>query len=122
MNKLRFKQRKPDVDTDNPQPEKPNFLRRFLAVLKQGRLLSVVKGRIKPMVIRVGQSAMKHAWLKQMALAGLNYAPGLKLRLHRILWSEVNLSPRAFGIYAELKAAIERQALEKTEKQAESSV
>ena len=122
MNMPRFKQRKPDVDTDNPQPEKPNFLRRFLAVLKQGRLLSVVKGRIKPMVIRVGQSAMKHAWLKQVVLAGLNYVPGLKLRLHRILWSEVNLSPRAFGIYAELKAAIARQTLEKTEKQAESNL
>ncbi|MEO6293559.1 MAG: hypothetical protein ABIO88_13170 [Burkholderiaceae bacterium] len=84
--------------------------------------MSVVKGRLKPMVIRVGQSAMKRAWLKQLALAGLNYVPGLKLRLHRILWSEVNLSPRALDIYTELKAAIERQTLAKTEKQAESSV
>ena len=94
----------------------------MLLVLKQGRLLSVLKGRLKPKVIRLGQSAMKHAWLKQTVLAGLNYAPSLKLRLHRILWSEVNLSPRAFGIYAELKAAIARQAIEKTGKQTESSV
>ncbi len=111
-----------NTDIDNPQPQKPNVLQRMYLVLKQGRLLSVVKGRLKPMVIRAGQSAMKHIWLKQTALAALNYAPGLKLRLHRILWSEVNLSPRAFGIYAELKAAMARQALEKTEKQAESSV
>ena len=111
-----------NTDIGNPQPPKPNLLQRLYAVLKQGRLLDVVKGRLKPMVIRVGQSAMKHAWLKQMALAGLNYVPGLKLRLHRILWSEVNLSPRALGIYTELKAAIERQALAKTKNHAESSV
>lgn len=111
-----------DTEIDNPQPPKPNLFQRLLLVLKQGRLLSVVKGRLKPKVIRAGQYAMKHAWLKQTVLAGLNYAPGLKLRLHRILWSEVNLSPRAFGIYAELKAAMARQALEKTEKQTESSV
>lgn len=112
----------PNSDTGNPQPPKPNLLQRMYAVLKQGRLLSVLKGRLKPMVIRLGQSAMKHAWLKQLALAGLNYVPSLKLRLHRILWSEVNLSPRALGIYTELKAAIARQALTKVEKQAESIV
>lgn len=111
-----------NTDIGNPQPPKPNLRQRLYAVLKQGRLLSVVKGRLKPMVIRAGQSAMRHAWLKRLALAGLNYVPGLKLRLHRILWSEVNLSPRALGIYTELKAAIERQTLAKTEKQAGSSV
>lgn len=112
----------PNFDIGNPQPSKLNLLQRMYAVLKQGRLLSVLKGRLKPMVIRLGQSAMKHAWLKQLALAGLNYVPSLKLRLHRILWSEVNLSPRALGIYTELKAAIARQALTKVEKQAESIV
>ena len=111
-----------NADIGNPQPAKSNLPLRIYAVLKQGRLLSVVKGRLKPMVIRAGQSAMKHSWLKGLALAGLNYVPGLKLRLHRILWSEVNLSPRALGIYTELKAAIERQALAKTENHAESSV
>ena len=115
-------QRKPDVDTDNPQLPKPHMFQRLYLVLKQGRLLSAVKGRLKPMVIRAGQSAMKHAWLKQMVLAGLNYVPSLKLRLHRILWSEVNLSPRAFGIYAELKAAIARQTQEKKDKHRGSNV
>lgn len=110
-----------NADIGNPQPVKQNVPRRLYAVLKQGRLLSVVKGRIKPLVIRIGQSAMKHTWLKELVLYLLNYAPGLKLRLHRILWSEVNLSPRALGIYTELKAAVERQTLARTEKQAESN-
>ena len=111
-----------NADIGNPQPVKPNLLQRLYVVLKQGRLLSVVKGLVKPLVIRGGQSAMKRSWLKRLVLAGLNYAPGLKLRLHRILWSEVNLSPRALGIYTELKAAIEHRTLVKTEKQAESSI
>lgn len=72
------------------------------------------------MVIRLGQSAMKHPLLKRLALGGLNYMPGLKVRLHRILWSEVNLSPRGLRIYTELKAAIEAQSLAKTEQQLES--
>ncbi len=111
-----------NADIGNPQPVKPNLPQRLYAVLKQGRLLSVVKGRVKPLVVRGGQSAMKQPWLKRLVLSGLNYAPGLKLRLHRILWSEVNLSPRALGIYTDLKAAIERQTLVKTEKQAESGI
>ena len=111
-----------NADIGNPQPVKPNLPQRLYKVLKQGRLLSVVKGRVKPLVIRGGQSAMKRAWLKRLVLAGLNYAPGLKLRLHRILWSEVNLSPRALGIYAELKAAIEHQTLVKTKNQLGSRV
>ena len=111
-----------NTDIGNPQPAKPNLPQRLYAVLKQGRLLSVVKGRRQTLGDSGGQSAMKRSWLKGLVLAGLNYAPGLKLRLHRILWSEVNLSPRALGIYTELKAAIERQTLVKTEKQTESSV
>ena len=122
MNKSNIPPTALNTDIGNPQPAKPNLPQRLYAVLKQGRLLSVVKGRVKPLVIRGGQSAMKRSWLKRLVLAGLNYAPGLKLRLHRILWSEVNLSPRALGIYAELKAAIEHRTLVKTEKQAESSI
>ncbi len=111
-----------NTDTSNPQPHKPTLSQRLLLVLQQGRLLNVVKGRLKPVVIRAGQSAMQRAWLKRLALAGLNYAPGLKLRLHRILWSEVNLSPRALGIYSDLKAAIERQTSVQTEQQTGSSI
>lgn len=121
MNKSNIPPTALNTDIGNPQPAKPNLPQRLYAVLKQGRLLSVVKGRVKPLVIRGGQSAMKRSWLKRLVLAGLNYAPGLKLRLHRILWSEVNLSPRALGIYTELKAAIERKTLVTTEKQAGSS-
>ena len=121
MNKSNIPPTALNTDIGNPQPAKPNLPQRLYAVLKQGRLLSVVKGRVKPLVIRGGQSAKKRSWLKRLVLAGLNYAPGLKLRLHRILWSEVNLSPRALGIYTELKAAIERKTLVTTEKQAGSS-
>lgn len=104
----------------NPQPPQPKLPHRLYAVVRQGRLLSVIKKRLKPLVIRVGQSAMKHPLLKQMALGMLNYTPGLKLRLNRILWSEVNLSPRGLRIYSELKAAMDRQSLATAEKQPES--
>ncbi|MDO8773940.1 MAG: hypothetical protein Q7K57_35555 [Burkholderiaceae bacterium] len=104
----------------NPQPPQPKLPHRLYAVVKEGRLLGAIKRRIKPMVIRLGQSAMKHPLLKRLALGGLNYMPGLKVRLHRILWSEVNLSPRGLRIYTELKAAIEAQSLAKTEQQLES--
>lgn len=120
---LNTPQSTPAVDADaNPQPQKPSLPQRLYAVVKQGRLLSVIKKRLKPLVIRVGQSAMKRPLLKRLTLGGLNYMPGLKVRLHRILWSEVNLSPRALTIYAELKAAIERQSLAKSEKKPESRV
>lgn len=96
------------VDADaNPQPQKPSLPQRLYAVVKQGRLLSVIKKRLKPLVIKVGQSAMRQPLLKRLALGGLNYMPGLKVRLHRILWSDVILSPRALRIYADLKTAIE---------------
>lgn len=94
-----------DADA-NPQPQQPTVSQRLYAAVRQGRLLSIIKRRLKPMVIRVGQSAMKRPLLKRLVLGGLNYTPGLKLRLHRILWGEVNLSPRALRIYAELKTAI----------------
>jgi hypothetical protein len=100
-----------------PPPQKPSLTQRLYAAIKQGRLLGAVKRRLKPMFIRVGQAAMKQPLLKRMALGGLNYMPGLKVRLHRILWSELDLSPRGLRIYTELKAAIEAQALAKTQPQ-----
>lgn len=105
-----------------PPPQKPSLTQRLYTAIKQGRLLGAVKRRLKPMFIRVGQAAMKQPLLKRMALGGLNYTPGLKVRLHRILWSELDLSPRGLHIYTELKTAIEAQALAKTQQkpQAES--
>lgn len=104
-----------DADTGLQQPQKPSLLVRLYRVVRHGRLLGAVKRRLKPMVIRLGKSAMKRPFFKQLVLKGLNHAPGLKVRLHRILWSEVNLSPRSLRIYTELKAAVAAQANKKTE-------
>lgn len=104
-----------EPDSVLKQPQKPTLLVRLYRVVRYGRLLGTVKRRLKPLVIRMGKSAMKRPLFKQLVLKGLNHAPGLKVRLHRILWSEVNLSPRSLRIYTELKAAIAAQANKKTE-------
>ena len=92
-----------------PQPLKLTRLQRLFLMVTQGRVLHVIKNRIKPLLIRVGQAAMNQPVLKQMADKMLDKSPALKLRVHRILWSEVNLPTRALQIFTDLKDAVDQQ-------------
>ena len=79
---------------------------RLVNAVKDGRLLSGVKRRLKPLVVAVGKSALRRPWIKRSVLAVLNRSPELKNRLYRLVWKDVALSPRAMRIYTALSTAI----------------
>jgi hypothetical protein len=79
---------------------------RVKAALTEGRLLSGLKRRLKPLFIAVGKSALRRPWIKRSFLAVLNRSPELKNRLYRLVWKDVALAPRAMRIYTALSTAI----------------
>ena len=79
---------------------------RLVNAVKDGRLLSGVKRRLKPLVVAVGKSALRRPWIKRSVLAILNRSPELKNRLYRLVWKDIALSPRAMRIYTALSTAI----------------
>ena len=87
-------------------PAKLPFLKRARAVLSEGRLLSSIKRRLKPLLIAMGKSALRRPWIKRNVLALLNRSPQLKNRLYRLVWKDIALAPRAMRIYTALSTAI----------------
>jgi hypothetical protein len=94
-----------DVQATEP-PQKLPLMNRVKAVIVEGRLLSGVKRRLKPLVVTVGKSALRRSWIKRSVLAVLNSSPELKNRLYRLVWKDIALSPRAMRIYTALSTAI----------------
>jgi hypothetical protein len=87
-------------------PAKLPLLNRAKAVLSEGRLLSGIKRRLKPILIATGKSALRRPWIKRSVLAILNLSPQLKNRLYRLVWKDISLAPRAMRIYTALSTAI----------------
>ena len=94
-----------DVQATEP-PQKLPLMNRVKAVIVEGRLLSGVKRRLKPLVVTVGKAALRRSWIKRSVLAVLNSSPELKNRLYRLVWKDIALSPRAMRIYTALSTAI----------------
>jgi SAM-dependent methyltransferase len=87
---------------------------RVRAAAQEGRIVSGLKRRIKPLVRRLGQSVLRHPVLKQTALSILNRLPTVKARLLNMMRDTTgaapganHLSPRAARIYARLKKAVD---------------
>ncbi|HMS26404.1 MAG TPA: hypothetical protein PKC80_03430 [Burkholderiaceae bacterium] len=93
--------------------KKPTFHSRLYAATMQGRLTGAIKKRIKPRLIRIGQTAMKTPIGKRFFTWLLSFSPRLQSRVHRVLWSELQLSTRAFGIFENLKKAVEEHPASK---------
>lgn len=93
------------IQAEEP-PQKLSFLSRAKAAIAEGRLLSGVKRRLKPLVVTVGKAALRRPWIKRSVLAVLNTSPELKNRLYRLVWKDIALSPRAMRIYTALSTAI----------------
>ena len=93
--------------------KKPTFHSRLYAAVMQGRLTGAIKKRIKPRLIRIGQAAMKSPFSKGFLTWALSFSPRLQSRVHRVLWSELQLSTRAFGIFENLKQAVEANTASK---------
>ena len=87
-------------------PAKLPLTNRAKAVLSEGRLLSGIKRRLKPLLIATGKSALRRPWIKRSVLALLNRSPQLKNRLYRLVWKDIALAPRAMRIYTALSTAI----------------
>jgi hypothetical protein len=100
----------PPLKTNEVQAEqaiiKLPFLRRAVAVVSEGRLISSLKQRLKPIVVKVGKSALRRPWIKRSVLAVLNTSPELKNRLYRLVWKDIALAPRAMRIYTTLSTSI----------------
>lgn len=94
-----------DVQATEP-PQKLPLMNRVKAVIVEGRLLSGVKRRLKPLVVTVGKAALRRSWIKRSVLAVLNSSPELKNHLYRLVWKDIALSPRAMRIYTALSTAI----------------
>jgi hypothetical protein len=91
---------------DSPTPPQLSRVVRFVNALKNGRLLSGVKRRLRPVIVAMGKSALRRPWIKRTVLAVLNRSPELKNRLYRLVWKDIALSPRAMRIYTALSTAI----------------
>jgi hypothetical protein len=87
-------------------PVKLPFLKRVRAVVLEGRLISGLKRRLKPVLVSIGKSALRRPWIKRSVLAVLNSSPDIKNRLYRLVWKDIALSPRAMRIYTTLSTAI----------------
>lgn len=97
------------------------LMHRVRAAIKEQRLLSGTKRRIKSVLLDVGRWAMSQPRLKQAMLLALNRMPAMKQRLRRVIQESANarsglqaaihepseLSPRAARIYDEFKKALE---------------
>lgn len=86
----------------------PSLFTRFLDAIKEGRILSGLKKRLRPAVIRAGHALMKLPRFRRVVAGVLNHTPNLKLRIYRILWSNVILPPRALRIYTDLKTRVDQ--------------
>jgi hypothetical protein len=78
----------------------------YKAVVLEGRLISGLKRRLKPIVVAIGKSALRRPWIKRSVLAILNTSPELKNRLYRLVWKDIALAPRAMRIYTALSTSI----------------
>jgi hypothetical protein len=100
----------PPLKTNEVQAEqaivKSSFLQRAKAVVSEGRLISSLKHRLKPVVVKIGKSALRRPWIKRSVLAVLNTSPELKNRLYRLVWKDIALAPRAMRIYTALSTSI----------------
>jgi hypothetical protein len=100
----------PPLKTNEVQAEqaivKSSFLQRAKAVVSEGRLIASLKHRLKPVVIKIGKSALRRPWIKRSVLAVLNTSPELKNRLYRLVWKDISLAPRAMRIYTALSTSI----------------
>lgn len=94
------------TDDQASAPPKLPLFNRVKAAMTEGRLLSSMKRRLKPMVVALGKSALRRPWIKRSVLAVLNLSPELKNRLYRLVWKDIALSPRAMRIYTVLSTAI----------------
>lgn len=92
------------------------YARRLKSAVREGRLASGLKRRMKSTVRIAGQAALRQPLVARAAMALLDAAPGLKLRLRTIIYPETAaqqvqppspLSPSALRIYDQLKRAIE---------------
>ena len=101
------------LQNQKPALKKPTFHSRLYAAVMQGRLTGAIKKRIKPRLIRIGQAAMKSPISKGLFTWALSFSPRLQSRVHRVLWSELQLSTRAFGIFENLKKAVEESTSSK---------
>lgn len=86
--------------------DKLHFSKRAKAAVLEGRLISGLKRRLKPIVVAIGKSALRRPWIKRSVLAVLNTSPELKNRLYRLVWKDIALAPRAMRIYTALSTAI----------------
>jgi hypothetical protein len=85
---------------------KSSFLQRAKDTVSEGRIISSIKHRLKPVVIKIAKSALRRPWVKRSVLAVLNTSPELKNRLYRLIWKDIALAPRAMRIYTALSTAI----------------
>lgn len=93
---------------------KAPFLQRAKAAVIDGRIISILKRRLKPLIISVGKSALRRPWIKRSVLAALNLSPELKNRLYRLVWKDIALAPRAMRIYTALSTAISTHGKDNT--------
>ncbi len=100
----------PPLKTNDVQAKqaivKSSFLQRAKAVVSEGRLISSLKHKLKPAIVKIGKSALRRPWIKRIVLAVLNTSPELKNRLYRLVWKDVALAPRAMRIYTALSTSI----------------
>jgi len=101
------------LSNQKPAHAPPTFYSRLYAAVMQRRLTGAIKKRIKPHIIRVGQAVMRSRLGKVFLTWALSHTPRLQARVHRVLWSELQLSTRAFGIFENLKKAVEEHSLTK---------
>ena len=94
------------IDTSRPR-YKSTFMGRIYIAVRHGRVLSALKKRIKPRLIRIGRVVMKVPSFKRFFDWALSQTPSLQLRVNRILWNESQLSNRALSIYGNLKISVE---------------
>ena len=92
------------------------IVRRLFSAVKEGRLSSGLKRRIKPTLIRFARAAMLRPVLRRAALICLWFVPGIKLRLRNLMSPKFDsakaseaLSPATQLIYRRLQRAQQDQ-------------
>lgn len=92
---------------------------RLRSAVREGRVKSGLKRRVKALLRRTGHEILRRPTLTRLTLGMLNRVPGFKRRMQNIMRppevppqvslppQPANLSPRASRIYAELKKAID---------------
>lgn len=96
-----------------------SLIYRFRSAMREGRVKSGLKRRIKVLLRRAGHEILRRPALTRTVLAALNRFPAVKRRLQGIMRppeappqvmqapQPANLSPRAARIYAELRKAMD---------------